>query len=173
MLFSVFEQGTVNKTVVDQRQKKQSFEGFKKIKVEKINQVHELIKDIWPDQLKLSFRQRTVEAKQQRMLNRFKTEPIGWQACRYLITWRYSTEVLCNVLEENQEKVKKWIEDEYPPYKKGRSKKIISLCDETGMQTDHQTRRSYAAIGETTDFKKPGLRFSLNVINAISNKGNL
>ncbi len=156
--------------------KKRGVQGGKKINGKQSAEVRQLIKDKLPDQLKLPFGLWTREAVQQLILNRYGIELSRWQVGRYLKLWGYTPQKpISKAFEQKPEKVKEWLEKEYPAIKKRAVKEnaVIYFGDETGMRSDHQAGRSYAPAGETPVIKKTGQRFSLNMISAISNKGHL
>jgi transposase len=158
------------------KSKKRGVQGGKKINGKQAAEVRQLIKDKLPDQLKLPFGLWTREAVQQLMFNRYGIELSRWQVGRYLKSWGYTPQKpISKAFEQKPEKVKEWLEKEYPVIKKRAAKEnaVIYFGDETGMRSDYQAGRSYAAAGETPVIKKTGQRFSLNIISAISNKGHL
>jgi transposase len=155
---------------------KRGVKGGKKITGKQSAEVRRLIKDKMPDQLKLPFGLWTREAVQQLIFNRFGIELSRWQVGRYLKAWGYTPQKpISKAFEQKPEKVKQWLDKEYPAIKKRAQKEnaVIYFGDETGMRSDHQAGRSYAPAGETPVIKKTGQRFSLNMISAISNKGHL
>lgn len=157
-------------------ERKRGVQGGKKINGKQAAEVRQLIKDKLPDQLKLPFGLWTREAVQQLIQNRYKIELSRWQVGRYLKSWVYTPQKpISKAFEQKPEKVKEWLEKEYPAIKKRAVKEngIIYFGDETGMRSDHQAGRSYAPAGETPVIKKTGQRFSLNMISAVSNKGHL
>jgi len=158
------------------KSRKRGVQEGKKINGKQSAEVRQLIKDKLPDQLKLAFGLWTREAVQQLILDRFGIELSRWQVGRYLKSWGYTTQKpISKAFEQKPEKVKAWLETEYPAIKKRASKEdaIIYFGDETGMRSDHQAGRSYAPAGKTPVIKKTGQRFSLNMISAISNQGHL
>lgn len=158
------------------KSKKRGVTGGKKINGNQSAQVRQLIKDKLPDQLKLPYGLWTREAVQQLILIRYGIELSRWQVGRYLKSWGYTPQrPITKAFEQKPERVKQWLEKEYPAIKKRAQKEraIIYFGDETGMRSDHQAGRSYAPAGETPVIKKTGQRFSLNMISAISNRGHL
>lgn len=158
------------------RERKRGVQGGKKINGKQSAQVRQLIKDKLPDQLKLPYGLWTREAVQQLILIKFGIELSRWQVGRYLKSWGYTPQKpIAKAFEQKPERVKQWLEKEYPAIKKRaqKEKAIIYFGDETGMRSDHQAGRSYAPVGETPVIKKTGQRFSLNMISAISNRGHL
>lgn len=156
--------------------KKRGVQGGKKINGKQSAEVRRLIKDKLPDQLKLSFGLWTREAVQQLILDRYGIVLSRWQVGRYLKSWGYTPQKpISKAFEQKSEKVKEWLDKEYPAIKKRAAKEnaVIYFGDETGMRSDHQAGKSYAPQGQTPVIKKTGQRFSLNMISAISNKGHL
>lgn len=158
------------------KSKKRGVKGGKKIKGAQAAEIRRLIKDKLPDQLKLPYGLWTREAVQQLIFNKYKIELSRWQVGRYLKAWGYTPQKpISKAFEQKPEKVKAWLEKEFPAIKKraAKEKAIIYFGDETGMRSDHQAGKSYAPKGETPVIKRTGQRFSLNMISAISNKGHL
>lgn len=156
--------------------KKRGVQEGRKINGKQSAEVRQLIKEKLPDQLKLPFGLWTREAVQQLILNRYGIDLSRWQVGRYLKSWGYTPQKpISKAFEQKPEKVKAWLEKEYPAIKKRAVKEnaVIYFGDETGMRSDHQAGRSYAPAGETPVIRKTGQRFSLNMISAISNKGHL
>ena len=156
--------------------KKRGVQEGKKINGKQSAEVRQLIKDKLPDQLKLAFGLWTREAVQQLILDRYEISLSRWQVGRYLKSWGYTPQKpISKAFEQKPERVKEWLEIEYPAIKKRSVKEdaVIYFGDETGMRSDHQAGRSYAPAGKTPVIKKTGQRFSLNMISAISNKGHL
>ena len=156
--------------------KKRGVQGGKKISGKQAAEVRELIKYKMPDQLKLPFGLWTREAVQQLMFERYSIDLSRWQVGRYLKNWGFTPQKpISKAFEQKPEKVKAWLNEEYPSIKKRalKEKAVIYFGDETGMRSDHQAGRSYAPSGKTPVIKKTGQRFSLNMISAISNKGHL
>jgi transposase len=156
--------------------KKRGVQGGKKISGKQAAEVRELIKYKMPDQLKLPFGLWTREAVQQLMFERYAIDLSRWQVGRYLKNWGFTPQKpISKAFEQKPEKVKAWLNEEYPAIKKRalKEKAVIYFGDETGMRSDHQAGRSYAPSGKTPVIKKTGQRFSLNMISAISNKGHL
>jgi len=158
------------------KNKKRGVTGGKKINGVQAAEVRKLIKDKLPDQLKLSFGLWTREAVKQLIADRYAIELSRWQVGRYLKAWGYTPQKpISKAFEQKPEKVKAWLDKEFPAIKKRATKEkaIIYFGDETGMRSDHQAGKSYAPKGETPVIKRTGQRFSLNMISAISNRGHL
>ena len=156
--------------------KKRGVKEGKKINGKQAAEVRRLIKDKLPDQLKLPFGLWTREAVSELIRRLYGIELSRWQVGRYLKSWGYTPQKpISKAFEQKPEKVKAWLEKEYPAIKRRANKEnaVIYFGDETGMRSDHQAGRSYAPAGETPVIKKTGQRFSINMISAISNRGHL
>ena len=158
------------------RSKKRGVKGGTKLKETQASEIRKLIRDKLPDQLKLPFGLWTREAVQQLISQKYAIGLSRWQVGRILKGWGYTPQKpIAKAFEQKPEKVKRWLEKEYPDIKKRaqKEKAIIYFGDETGMRSDHQAGRSYAPAGKTPVIKRTGQRFSLNMISAISNRGHL
>lgn len=158
------------------KEKKRGVRSGKKITGEQAAEVRRLIKDKFPEQLKLPFGLWTRQAVEQLILERYGVELSRWQVGRYLKSWGYTPQKpIRKAFEQKPEKVKQWLAKEYPSIKRKakRQKGVIYFGDETGMRSDHQAGRSYAPQGKTPVVKATGQRFSLNMISAISTRGHL
>lgn len=156
--------------------KKRGVKGGKKLNGIQAADIKRLIKVKLPDQLKLPFGLWTRDAVQQLIEKQYAVKLSRWQVGRYLKAWGYTPQKpISKAFEQKPEKVKEWLEKEYPAIEKNakKEKAIIYFGDETGMRSDHQAGTTYAPAGETPVIKKTGQRFSLNMISAISNKGHL
>jgi transposase len=148
----------------------------KKITGEQAEAIRKFVRKKLPDHLNLPFGLWTREAIGQLIQKHYGISLSRWQVGRYLKGWGYTSQKpIRKAFEQKPEKVRKWLEEEYPAIKKRavKEKAIIYFGDETGMRSDHQAGRSYAPKGKTPIIKATGKRFSLNMISAISNKGYL
>jgi transposase len=174
------------------RSRKRGTRVGKKITGEQAEAIRRLIRKKLPDQLGLPFGLWTREAVAQLIAQKYSISLSRWQVGRYLKGWGYTPQKpIRKAFEQKPEKVKKWLEAEYPDIKKRATKEkaVIYFGDETGMRSDHgstmltnhQSGRSYTSTmlsnhspkGQTPVIKATGKRFSLNMISAISNKGHL
>ena len=156
--------------------KKRGVQGGKKINGRQAAEVRQLVKDKLPEQLKLSFGLWTREAVQQLILEKYSIALSRWQVGRYLKAWGYTPQKpITKAFEQNPERVKLWLDKQYPAIKKRAAKENATIYfeDEVGMRSDHQAGKSYAPKGQTPVIKKTGQRFSLNMVSAISNKGHV
>jgi hypothetical protein len=71
--------------------------------------------------------------------------------------------------------MKKWLREEYPRIR-ARAKRIgaeIFFADEAGVRSDFHSGRTWAPRGKTPVIEATGARFSLNMISAVSPKGQM
>jgi transposase len=94
----------------------------------------------------------------------------------YLRSWRLSPQKpIRKAYEQNPEAVARWLEVDYPAIAKraNREKAVILWLDQTGLRSDAPVGRTWAPVGQTPVVAKTGRRFGVNVMAAISNKGEL
>ena len=77
--------------------------------------------------------------------------------------------------EQNPEAVARWLQVQYPAIEAQarKDKAIILWLDQTGLRSDAPVGRGWAPVGKTPVVGKTGKRFGVNVMAAISNKGEL
>jgi transposase len=95
---------------------------------------------------------------------------------KYLRSWRLSPQKpIRKAYEQNPEAVARWLEVDYPAIAKRakREKAVILWLDQTGLRSDAPVGRTWAPVGQTPVVAKTGRRFGVNVMAAISNKGEL
>jgi transposase len=95
---------------------------------------------------------------------------------KYLRSWRLSPQKpIRKAYEQNPEAVARWLEVEYPAIVKRakREKAIILWLDQTGLRSHAPVGKTWAPVGQTPVVAKTGKRFGVNVMAAISNKGEL
>ena len=95
---------------------------------------------------------------------------------KYLRSWRLSPQKpVRKAYEQNPEAVARWLEVDYPAIaKRARKEKAVILwLDQTGLRSDAPVGRTWAPVGRTPVVAKTGKRFGMNVMAAISNKGEL
>jgi transposase len=129
-----------------------------------------------PDQLHLPFALWTREAVQLLLERKFNLRVSVWTVGRYLRAWGLSPQKpVRRAYEQNPEAVRKWLEEEYPAIRTWAKRwgAEIHWLDEMGLRSDHQAGRSWGRRGETPVVWGTGLRFSCNMISAITNRGRL
>lgn len=77
--------------------------------------------------------------------------------------------------EQSPERLRQWLEQDYPAVKRRAQKQHGTLfwLDEVGMRSQHQAGTTYAPRGKTPVLLRTGQRFGLNMIAAISNRGQM
>ena len=135
-----------------------------------------LISDRCPDQLKLPFALWTREAVGQLISERYGVQLSVSTVGRYLRRWGFTPQKpLRRAYERDPEKVKKWLDEEYPAIRRQakREKAEILWGDEMGLRSDHQTGTSCGRRGKTPTIPGTGQRFSCNMISTVTNQGRL
>jgi transposase len=95
---------------------------------------------------------------------------------KYLRSWGLSPQKpVRRAYEQNPQAVARWLEVDYPAIAKRakKEKAIILWLDQTGLRSDAAVGTTWAPVGQTPVVGKTGKRFSVNVMAAISNKGEL
>lgn len=138
--------------------------------------VSRLIRDKMPDQLKLPFALWTRQSVAELIYQRFGVKLSRWTVGRYLRSMGFTPQKPAKqAYERDPEKVGEWLDNEYPRIKQEAKEEnaLILWGDEMGIRSDDQVGRTYAPKGKTPVVKKAGQRFSMNMISAISNRGDL
>jgi transposase len=95
---------------------------------------------------------------------------------KYLRSWGLSPQKpVRRAYEQNPEAVAEWLEVTYPGIvaQAKRDKAVILWLDQTGLRSDAAVGTTWAPVGQTPVVGKTGKRFGVNVMAAISNKGEL
>jgi transposase len=95
---------------------------------------------------------------------------------KYLRSWRLSPQKpIRKAYEQNPEAVRQWLEVDYPAIAKRarRENAVVLWLDQTGLRSDAPVGTTWAPVGQTPVVVKTGKRFGVNVMAAISNKGEL
>jgi transposase len=82
---------------------------------------------------------------------------------------------LFKAFQQNPKKVNKWLRHDFPKIKL-MAKKVgarIFFGDEAGVRSDFHAGTTWAPKGETPVVEATGARFSMNMISAISNRGEM
>jgi transposase len=95
---------------------------------------------------------------------------------KYLRSWGLSPQKpIRRAYEQNPAAVARWLEVDYPAIA-GQAKKdkaVVLWLDQTGLRSDAPVGTTWAPVGRTPVVGKTGKRFGVNVMAAISNKGEL
>jgi transposase len=139
-------------------------------------QVREWIRDKYPEQLKLPFALWTAPAIQQLIEDRFGKRLAIRRIQKYLSVWGYTPQKpVIRAKERSDEKIKSWIETEYPAIAKRARQENAQIFwgDETAIQNHDQIGRSYAPKGKTPVAQNTAKKFKSSMISALSNRGEL
>jgi hypothetical protein len=82
---------------------------------------------------------------------------------------------LRRAFQRDEENVKEWQENAYPEIQKlaKKEKATIYFCDEASVRSDYHSGTNWAPVGKTPVVETTGARFSVNMISAVSAKGQL
>jgi transposase len=82
---------------------------------------------------------------------------------------------LVRAYEQNPERVRRWKEEEYPAIHAAAKAAggSIFFCDEAGVRTDYHSGTTWAPVGQTPVVRGTGKRKSLNMISAVSPRGEI
>jgi len=75
--------------------------------------------------------------------------------------------------QQDEEKVKRWLNEEYPEIQKLAKKEgaTIYFGDEAGVRSDYHSGTTWGVRGKTPIVRTTGARFSMNLISAVSAQG--
>jgi transposase len=151
--------------------------GFgKKLSPKQEKQVKEWVMGKHPEQLQLPFYLWTRQAVRELIQDHFGADMGLSTVGNYLKTWGFTPQKpVRRAFEQNSAAVQRWLTEIYPAITRRakEEKALIYWGDETGLRSDHQTGRSYGLKGKTPVIPGTGQRFSINMISAITNRGNL
>jgi transposase len=95
---------------------------------------------------------------------------------KYLRSWGLSPQKpIRKAYEHNPQAVARWLAEQYPAIETHarKDKAVIMWLDQTGLRSDAPVGKGWAPVGKTPVVGKTGKRFGVNVMAAISNKGEL
>lgn len=148
----------------------------KKLSGEQIRELYTWITTFTPDQLKFDFalwtRGRVRELIRQKFNVRLSDVSVGRLLRNLGLT---PQRPLHRAYQQKPEAVKQWKEETYPEIRK-EAKKVgatIYFGDEASIRSDYHSGTTWAPIGETPVIRNTGSRFSINMISAISPRGEL
>ncbi len=129
-----------------------------------------------PLQLKFAFALWTRPMIRELILRKFKIKLSEVTVGRLLRQLGLSCQKpLVKAFQQNKTLVKKWIKEEYPGIQALADKNGAQIYfeDESGVRSDYHSGRTWAPIGETPVIRATGARFGLNMISAVSAKGQM
>jgi len=139
--------------------------------------IQKIIKDNYPDQLKMYFALWTREAVMKLIQQQFGISISIRAVGDYLHRWGYTPQKpIKRAYEQDPEKVKEWLEKVYPVIKNKakREKADIFWGDETTVKAADVRGRGYAPKGETPIIKLiTKNKENISMISAITNQGKI
>ncbi len=144
--------------------------------LEQEKEIQVLIRDKYPEQLKLKFalwnRQAVMDLIEQKFSIKLPIRTAG----EYLKRWGFTPQKpIRKAYEQQPEKVQQWLGETYPEIEKRAKKEDaeIQWADETGLNSADARGRGYAPKGQTPTVYGPAQRFSVSMISSLTNKGQL
>lgn len=137
-------------------------------------EIQKMIIDKFPEQLKLDFALWTRKAVKELIAQQFNIDIAVRTVGTYLKNWGFTPQKpKKKAYEQDDKKVQKWLEDEYPSIQKLAKEQDAEIHwgDETGVRNQCQHGRSYAPKGKTPVKMGMSKRFSVNMISSITNQG--
>jgi transposase len=148
----------------------------KKLSGHQIQWIYDAVTMKSPYQLKFDFALWTRKMIRDLIRRRFRItlslSSIGRLLAQLGLSWQ---KPLKKAYEQNPASVEKWLKQTFP-YIKKRAKRLgatIFFSDESGLRSDFQSGKTWSIKGQTPVVKKTGKRFSLNMISATSNRGDI
>lgn len=133
-----------------------------------------LITDRMPDQLKLAFalwtRRAVAELIEQRYGIKLPVRTMG----EYLKRWGFTPQKpLRKAYEQQPKAVQEWLTTSYPAIAASAKAEGAEIFwgDQTGVNNQPNSARSYAPRGQTPTAKQQAKRFGLSVMSAVTNRG--
>ena len=138
-------------------------------------EIQDLITDQLPEQLKLDFALWTRKAVKELVEKKFGIIVAINTMGDYLRKWGLTPQnPKKKAYEQDDKKVQKWLEEEYPSIQKLAKKQDAEIYwgDECAVINQcHHGKSYYAPKGKTPVKKSMSKRFSVNMISAITNQG--
>ena len=135
-----------------------------------------IIREKTPDQLRMPFVLWTAAAVRDLIQRKFKITFHIRTVRKYLKKWGFTPQKpIKKAWQQSGPAVKRWLEDEYPAIAKQAKDEgaTIYWVDEVGATNQVNAHRGYAPKGETPELKKSGKKYRINMISAVTNKGEL
>jgi len=132
--------------------------------------------DTTPKQLKFKFVLWTREAVKKLIKHEFGEDMPISTVGKYLQRWEFTSQVpIKRAYERNDEKVQKWLKEEYPTIEKQSKEENaeIQWGDETACVSLPSIIKGYAPKGKTPVMEHTAKRFKINMISTITNRGKL
>lgn len=147
---------------------------YKKLTPEQEKRVQKSIVDKFPNQLKLEGFLWDIKNISGLINDFYGIKMPNSTMSLYLNRWGFTPQRPTKQnYKQNPEKIKKWVEEEYPVIKTlaKDEKGEIFWGDETGIQNETNYIRGFAPKGETPVLKVDSTKLRINMISAINNQG--
>ena len=135
-----------------------------------------IIKDKTPDQIRMPFVLWTAAAVRDLISTKFGITLTIRRVQKYLKQWGFTPQKpVKKAWQQSDLKVQKWLEEEYPEIAQRAKEQgaTIYWVDETGITNKANSQRGYAPRGNTPTLKQTGKKIRINMISAVTNKGEL
>ena len=132
--------------------------------------------DRCPEQMKLPFALWTRSAVQDLIYSKYRIRMPIRTVGEYLKRWGFTPKKPVKLAYEQQpEKIKEWLEIEYPKIKKQAKQENADIHwgDETGVNSESYVSRGYSPKGSRPVVRSSGRRFSISMISTITNEGQI
>ena len=146
------------------------------LSAKQIKFIYNAIASKTPEQFKFKFALWTRRQVQELIKRKYDIElslpSIGRLLKELGFSWQ---KPLYKAYEQNPKEVEKWLKYKFYYIKRRAQKEEaeIFFSDESGLRSEHQTGKTWGKRGETPIVKKTGKRFGLNMISAISSRGEI
>lgn len=138
--------------------------------------IYDLVTLKQPEQLKFPFALWTSQMIREAIRQRFGVSLSKTSVCRLLHQLGLSPQKpLWRAYQKDPARIKKWLEEDYPEIKRQARKcgGCILFGDEAGVRSDFHSGTTWAKRGQTPVVTTTGARFSLNIISAVSARGDM
>ena len=136
--------------------------------------IQSIILDRTPDQLKMPFALWTRSAVQELIERELGIHLSITCVGNYLRRWGFTCQrPKLTATEQNPEKVRQWLEDEYPAIRAQAKAEGAEIWwgDETAVQNTPHQLRGFSPRGKTPILKSFGKRIHLTMVSAVNNQG--
>lgn len=145
-----------------------------KLNGDAINWVYETVTGSNPRQMNLPFALWTAKLVAKAIAARFGISLSRWSVSRLLRQLGLSPQKpLFRACQQNPDLVEQWKKDVYPSIRKKAKQEgaMVFFLDESAVRSDHHSGTTWAPVGKTPVVRTTGARFSLNIIGAITPRG--
>ncbi len=147
-----------------------------KVNGKQLQIIYNTVVDKTPDQLKMPFALWTRDLVRQFLLDRFDIQlsrvSIGRLLAKLGLIFQ---KPLHRAFQQDESLVKSWVSKEFPKIRAMAKLDgaTIYFGDEAGIRSDHYSGKTWGVVGKTPVVRTTGARFGVNLISAISPKGDL